>query len=109
MGTLTHTLTFDVACVACGSPLHVADGISDGRSASVAASCANCAATYLVQVQLHALPAARVHRKSGLPPHDHRHGTQNGYGNYGCRCDQCKAAHHADRERYRDRSRKAAS
>lgn len=28
-----------------------------------------------------------------LPPDDPRHGTQNGYGNYDCRCDRCTAAH----------------
>lgn len=24
-------------------------------------------------------------------PNDKRHGTHNGYANYGCRCDKCKA------------------
>jgi len=26
---------------------------------------------------------------------DHRHGTPNGYGNHGCRCERCKQAHSA--------------
>lgn len=29
-------------------------------------------------------------------PTDKRHGTPNGYNNYGCRCDRCRAAHAAD-------------
>ncbi len=30
-------------------------------------------------------------------PEDPRHGTTNGYGNLGCRCERCRAAH---RERH---------
>ncbi len=28
-----------------------------------------------------------------LPPNDPRHGTVNGYGNRGCRCEACREAH----------------
>lgn len=44
-----------------------------------------------------------------LKPGDPRHGTNNGYQNYACRCDPCRAAHyeyHKGRgygERYRRR------
>ena len=31
--------------------------------------------------------------KKQLPPEDARHGTPNGYGNWGCRCEPCTAAH----------------
>ncbi|WP_141658660.1 hypothetical protein [Carbonactinospora thermoautotrophica] len=34
-----------------------------------------------------------------LPPDDPRHGTTNGYGNLGCRCDRCRAA---NREQHRE-------
>lgn len=30
--------------------------------------------------------------RAGLAPDDPRHGTANGYLNYGCRCDACKDA-----------------
>lgn len=30
--------------------------------------------------------------KAGLGPGDERHGTANGYLNYGCRCESCKNA-----------------
>jgi hypothetical protein len=30
--------------------------------------------------------------RAGLASDDPRHGTANGYLNYGCRCDACKAA-----------------
>lgn len=32
---------------------------------------------------------------TGLPAGDTRHGTENGYGNYKCRCDDCRRAHTA--------------
>lgn len=34
----------------------------------------------------------RARVRDGLPTGDSRHGTTNGYLNYGCRCDECKAA-----------------
>lgn len=34
----------------------------------------------------------RERSAAGLPPGDPRHGTPNGYTNYRCRCDECKAA-----------------
>lgn len=40
----------------------------------------------------------------GLPTGDTRHGTTNGYGNYGCRCDKCKQAKREDRRRYIERN-----
>jgi hypothetical protein len=30
--------------------------------------------------------------RAGLTPGDERHGTANGYLNYGCRCDACRDA-----------------
>lgn len=33
---------------------------------------------------------ARYHREHGLTPGDPRHGTLNGYGNLGCRCNDCR-------------------
>jgi hypothetical protein len=41
---------------------------------------------------------ARIAR--GLPADDPRHGTLNGYGNWGCRCEPCRAAQ-AERDRRR--------
>lgn len=35
---------------------------------------------------------ARERRLSGIDDDDIRHGTNNGYSNYNCRCDQCKKA-----------------
>lgn len=36
-------------------------------------------------------------------PTDSRHGTTNGYNNYGCRCDECREANNADKRRQRER------
>ncbi|WP_460357166.1 hypothetical protein [Mycobacterium sp. ZZG] len=36
-------------------------------------------------------------------PTDERHGTTNGYNNYGCRCDKCREANNADKRRQRER------
>lgn len=36
---------------------------------------------------------------------DSRHGTVNGYGNLGCRCDACRAAHAAAHSEYIRRKR----
>lgn len=38
---------------------------------------------------------------------DPRHGTPNGYGNLGCRCDACRAAHAANHAAYMKRKRDA--
>lgn len=38
---------------------------------------------------------------------DPRHGTTNGYGNIGCRCDPCRAAHAAHHAAYMRRKREA--
>lgn len=35
-----------------------------------------------------------------LSPDDPRHGTQNGYGNLGCRCDRCKEANRLNHAAY---------
>lgn len=35
---------------------------------------------------------AREKRAKGLPEGDPKHGTRTGYGNFGCRCDDCKGA-----------------
>ena len=40
----------------------------------------------------------RVYKQ--LTDDDPRHGTSNGYGNLGCRCDRCKAAHAAAHAKY---------
>jgi hypothetical protein len=45
--------------------------------------------------------------KRGLPPGDPRHGSRNGYVNYGCRCPECRAANRA-KERERIAKRRAA-
>jgi hypothetical protein len=34
----------------------------------------------------------RRQRRIGLNPGDHRHGTNSGYVNWGCRCDGCRRA-----------------
>lgn len=39
-----------------------------------------------------ALTPAQRRRKAGLPQDDPRHGTTNGYFNYGCRCEPCRIA-----------------
>ena len=45
--------------------------------------------------------------RTGLPEGDPRHGTVNGYGNYGCRCEPCKQAG-AENNRQRRAKRAAA-
>lgn len=40
-----------------------------------------------------------------LDDDDPRHGTSNGYGNCGCRCDACRAAHAATHAAYIKRQR----
>lgn len=50
-----------------------------------------------------ALRNRRERTSRGLPPEDPRHGTLNGYSNYGCKCEGCKAAGKAYvRKRRRD-------
>lgn len=39
-------------------------------------------------------------RNNGLPDGDPRHGTTNGYGNHGCRCDACKEANRINHAEY---------
>jgi len=47
--------------------------------------------------------ASRERRHAqGLPPGDERHGTTGGYGNWGCRCELCKAASRAAYLKRRD-------
>lgn len=41
-----------------------------------------------------------------LPPDDPRHGTVNGYGNHGCRCEDCREAHRLNHARYMEKVRK---
>lgn len=38
-------------------------------------------------------------------PSDPRHGTGNGYGNHGCRCGACRAAHRKIHQEYMARCR----
>lgn len=40
-----------------------------------------------------------------LEPDDPRHGTTNGYGNLGCRCDRCREAHRINHNAYMTRMR----
>ena len=40
-----------------------------------------------------------------LAPGDPRHGTANGYGNQGCRCDECREANRHHHAAYMDRVR----
>ena len=58
------------------------------------ASCADCRA------------AQNAYRRDlsrrGLPDGDHRHGTNLGYRNYGCRCDSCKQAGAIENRRQRE-------
>lgn len=42
-----------------------------------------------------------------LADDDQRHGTVNGYGNLGCRCERCRAAHAAAHAAYIKRQREA--
>lgn len=37
-------------------------------------------------------------------PEDPRHGTKNGYANYGCRCDKCRQAWTEYRRQLRQRN-----
>lgn len=46
-----------------------------------------------------------VRKKRALAPDDPRHGSMNGYTNYGCRCERCKEA---QRENYRQKKAEAA-
>lgn len=46
-------------------------------------------------------------REQRLADDDPRHGTPNGYGNLGCRCDECRAAHAANHAAYMRRKREA--
>lgn len=48
---------------------------------------------------------ATVTGSKPLPPGDPRHGTTNGYGNLGCRCDACREAHRINHRKYMDRMR----
>lgn len=43
--------------------------------------------------------------KAPLPPDDPRHGTTNGYGNLGCRCDACREANRLSHAAYVRRAR----
>lgn len=43
----------------------------------------------------------RSWRRGPVP--DHVHGTANGYGNYGCRCPDCREAHRRKMKNYRKR------
>lgn len=46
-------------------------------------------------------------RPGELAADDPRHGTPNGYGNLGCRCDACRSAHAAAHAAYIKRQRVA--
>lgn len=48
-------------------------------------------------------------RHEPLAPDDPRHGTTNGYGNLGCRCDACREAHRKNHNRYMKRVREDGS
>ena len=40
---------------------------------------------------------------------DSRHGTVNGYGNLGCRCDRCREANNASMRAYKKKRREAGA
>lgn len=44
----------------------------------------------------------------GLKPRDRRHGTENGYTNWGCRCDRCTKAHNIGNAKRAKKGRAAA-
>lgn len=44
-------------------------------------------------------------RQEGLPEGDPRHGSANGYGNHGCRCDACREANRLNHAAYMARVR----
>lgn len=46
-------------------------------------------------------------KNTELAADDPRHGTTNGYGNLGCRCEACRAAHRASHAAYLARQRAA--
>lgn len=46
-------------------------------------------------------------RRRGLDAGDERHGTRNGYDNFGCRCEACKAAKSASAKDYWQREEAA--
>jgi len=48
-----------------------------------------------------------TNRGKPLADDDPRHGTSNGYGNHGCRCDACRSAHAAAHSAYIKRQREA--
>jgi hypothetical protein len=47
------------------------------------------------------LPKVTGRKAAGLPQEDARHGTYNGYANYGCRCPFCKEANRQHNIDYR--------
>lgn len=51
--------------------------------------------------------ASRVSR--GLPDGDERHGTRNGYNNYGCHCGPCTEANRVYYRKYRENRREASN
>jgi hypothetical protein len=48
-----------------------------------------------------------VRPRAELQPDDPRHGTVNGYGNLGCRCDACRTAHREHSVMYMRRMRQS--
>lgn len=46
-------------------------------------------------------------RTRGLPKGDRRHGTRNGYDNFGCRCLKCGLAKSAATQAYNERAKEA--
>ena len=50
---------------------------------------------------------ALVRQQNELAPDDPRHGTTNGYGNLGCRCEACREAHRQNHNRYMKKVRES--
>lgn len=59
--------------------------------------CAECRAAWAA----HSLALWEIRAAGGLTPDDPRHGTSNGYGNWGCRCHPCTDANTTAMRNYR--------
>jgi hypothetical protein len=53
------------------------------------------------------LRTVTITRVRQMKDDDPRHGTPNGYGNLGCRCDACRAAHAINHAAYMKRKRES--
>ncbi|SER81713.1 hypothetical protein SAMN04488583_6373 [Mycobacterium sp. 88mf] len=65
-------------------------------------ACADASDDLRAQRERRAAQRRRERTAAGLPPGDPRHGTPNGYTNWGCKCDACKAANTQQRSGQRE-------